>query len=221
MLPTNYSLTNNSYKYMVIHRHNFSEYCDDTHSARPLHQHLRNHFNLGRWSSVSDRGIAHFFMATRNTIKGLGERTKNKRRLGLTQVQEGWFCDTLHSSPLCICRLTLARNFYKATRNTYSTWLVFPHCCWTLSHATDLSDVRGRLPLPAAFSEILCPTPWLVFSSYFQSRRDLEYKPFVWLRAKTDKGIVFLADHLHSVTVSQLFHLVRVAGHFRQWLKPT
>ena len=29
---------------------------------------------------------------------------------------------------------------------------------------------------------------------------DLDSKPFVWFRAKTDKGIVCLADHLHSVT---------------------
>ena len=45
----------------------------------------------GRWStSGSDRGIVHFFIATRNTIKGVGgKRTKNKI-LGLTQgAREG------------------------------------------------------------------------------------------------------------------------------------
>ena len=28
-------------------------------------------------------------------------------------------------------------------------------------------------------------------------------KPFVWFRAKTDKGIVCLVDHLHSVTLQE------------------
>ena len=38
-----------------------------------------NHFNLGRWSSSgSDRSIAHFFIATRNTIKGVGEKEQRR-----------------------------------------------------------------------------------------------------------------------------------------------
>ena len=52
-----------------------------------IHQLLRIISLLGRWSTRgSDRGIAHFFIATRNTIKGMGEQT-NKRtiRPGLTQ----------------------------------------------------------------------------------------------------------------------------------------
>ena len=30
-------------------------------------------------------------------------------------------------------------------------------------------------------------------------------QPFVWFRAKTDKGIVCLADHLHSVTMITIY----------------
>ena len=44
----------------------------------------------------------------------------------------------------------------------------------------------------------------LVFTSYFRSRRDLESKPFVWFRAKTDKGIVCLADHQQMFLKSYL-----------------
>ena len=63
----------------------------------PLHQ-LRNHFNLGRWSSSgSDRGIAYFFTPQEIQSREWEKRTNNKRELGLTQVQEGWFCDTVHS----------------------------------------------------------------------------------------------------------------------------
>ena len=40
----------------------------------------------------------------------------------------------------------------------------------------------------------------LAFPSYFRSRRDLGSKSFVWFRAWTDKGIVCMVDHLHSVT---------------------
>ena len=55
---------------------------------RPLHQLLRNISLLGRWStSGSDRSIAHFFIATRNTIKGVGGKNKEQTNnmLGLTQ----------------------------------------------------------------------------------------------------------------------------------------
>ena len=71
---------------------------------------------------------------------------------------------------------------------------------------TGLSAVRCRLatrvtlrqlPSPSSFVELLlafpCPLP-VTSRSRAQA--------FVWFRAKTDKGIVCLADHLHSVTLS-------------------
>ena len=66
---------------------------------------LRTISLYGRWStSGSDRGIAHFFTATRNTIEGAGEkkREQTNKMLGLTQLQKGSYVT------LCICRLTLA-----------------------------------------------------------------------------------------------------------------
>ena len=78
-----------------------------------------------------------------------------------------------------------------------------PHCPWTLSHADwslllSVADCPSASPFAnylSGFSQncLSYPTSGLV--------RDLESKPFVWFRAKTDKGIVCLADHLHSVTV--------------------
>ena len=48
----------------------------------------------GRWSTNgSDRGIAHFFIATRNTIKGLGEKEQTNNMLGLIQAQEEELCN--------------------------------------------------------------------------------------------------------------------------------
>ena len=78
----------------------------------PLHQLLRNISILaGESSSGSDRGIAHFFMATKNTIKGVGGKNKRKRTIWarVNSSSRRLSCDTLPS--LCICRLTLAWIF--------------------------------------------------------------------------------------------------------------
>ena len=110
--------------------------------SSPLHQLLQTISLLGRWSSSgSNRGIAHFF-----TAQKYNQGSGRKRELGLTQVQEGWFCDTVHSC--CICRLTLTW-----ISSEISTKLLgMPtHLDWSsltvagLSHATGLSDVRCRL----------------------------------------------------------------------------
>ena len=76
---------------------------------------------------------------------------------------------------------------------------------WTLSHAESslccpVSTGHSRHPSPTAFLELLCPTLWPAFPSYFRSLEISSPKPFVWFRAKTDKGIVCLVDYLHSVT---------------------
>ena len=68
--------------------------CDDTSSPPPpTDQLLQTISLLGRWStSGSVRGIAHFFIATRNTIKGVGGKNKEQTNkiLGLTQgAREG------------------------------------------------------------------------------------------------------------------------------------
>ena len=69
---------------------------DVTPSASMLHQLLRTISLLGRWSpSGSDRGIAHFFTATRNTIEGAGEKRTNEQYAWVIQAQEGSYV-TLH-----------------------------------------------------------------------------------------------------------------------------
>ena len=78
---------------------------------------------------------------------------------------------------------------------------------WTLSHAASplCSGVHCRPPLPVSRRQ-------LSVSSFFQptlfscpvtisGHAVISIPtPFVWFRAKTDKGIVCLAGHLHSVT---------------------
>ena len=71
---------------------------DNTLSASRIHQLLRNLFHLGRWSSSgSDRGIAHFFTAQEIQSREWEEKEQTNNMLGLIQVLEGWFCDTVHS----------------------------------------------------------------------------------------------------------------------------
>ena len=113
---------------------------------------------------------------------------------------------------LCICRITLA---WVSSEN--STTLLecrfiltrLPSLLWTSSHPTGLSALvsigHSRHPSPTAssssfiqlFSLIPLPTAGLA--------EILSPKPFVWFRAQTEKGIVCLADHLHSVTYIYIY----------------
>ena len=67
------------------------------------------------------------------------------------------------------------------------------------SHWSHRSGVQCRLPLSVVPRQLLSsrvPLP-LPATPRFQVQ-----KPFVWFRAKTDKGIIYLAGHLYSVTRS-------------------
>ena len=82
--------------------------CDAPLSAHTLYQLLRTISLLyGRWStSGSDRGNAHFFTATSNTIEGTGEKRTNEQTPGVNSSAERELCNT--TFPVYICRLTLA-----------------------------------------------------------------------------------------------------------------
>ena len=152
--------------------------CDVTLSAPTLHQLLRTISLYGRWStSGSDRGIAHFFTTTRNTIEGAGEKRTNEQTnniLGLIQAQE-WSYVTL-----CMCRLTLAWITSENSTTLLERRLIFPHCGWSLSHAdwslccpvsTGLSVVPRQLLPRVPLSNSLTGVPFLL-----PVTRDLESK---------------------------------------------
>ena len=153
-----------------MHLVSSSSYCDDTPSAPRIRQLLQDISLLGRWStSGSDRGIAHFFIATRNTIKGMGGKRTNKQTnnmsSGWLKVQEEELCNI--AFPMCICRLTLAVISTENSTTHKECWLILtglPHCYWTISHADWsllLSGVDWPLasPFSNSFSEFPCPTP--------------------------------------------------------------
>ena len=119
-------------------------------------------------------------------------------------------------------------NFYKAIWNANSSSLVFPHCFllltvvdsgllthldWSLLlfvldclSASLFANCPLWVPLPTGSLCVPLPIASLAslgpaFSPPFPVSSEIsESKPYVWFRAKTDKGIVCLADHPHSVT---------------------
>ena len=131
--------------------------CVDTPSAPRIRQLLRAISLLGRWlASGSDRGIAHFFMATRNAIKGVGGKITNEQYAWVNSKCKKRSYVTLHSLAWISSEIS-TKLLGMPTHLDRSS-------LWTLSHATSLSDVRCRLAtrvtlrqLPS--SEFLCLTP--------------------------------------------------------------
>ena len=124
---------------------------------------------------------------------------------------------------MCICRLTLAW----ISCETSSKLLGMPTypdrsstLLWTSSHPTGLSAVRCRLPFSSSFVQLPSRIP-LPTSGHAESSSP---KPFcLVLRQKTDKGIVCLADLLHSVTgMCLLFRNFEQFLHYCVlWYRPT
>ena len=114
----------------------------------PVRQPLRTISLYGRWStSGSDRGNAHFFTATSNTIK----------HLGLTQVQKESYVT------LCMCRLTLVWTLAKLLQSGWNADSIFFHWSGPSLMPTGLSAVPCRLPLSVLRSQLptsqsFCPT---------------------------------------------------------------
>ena len=133
------------------------------------------------------------------------EREQTNNMLGLIQAQEEELCNI--AIPLCICRLTLAWISSEISTKLLgmpthldrsSLTALDPISCQLVSL---LSGVDWPLASPFAnsFSEFPCPTS-LAFPYPLLVTLRSRAQAFVWFRSKTDKGIVCLADHLHSVT---------------------
>ena len=132
-------------------------------SRSPIHQLLWNHSSCG-----SDRGITHFFMATRNTTERAGEKENKNKRTILAWVNSR--CKkgssvTLHSR--CICRLTLTCIFREISTKirgmqTHLDWfpslLLDPFSCRLVSSA-----VRCQLPFCVTLRQLLL---WIPFANH-------------------------------------------------------
>ena len=160
------------------------------------------HFTAGD-QLVVPIGVSHIFLPLQEIQSRDREKKKQTNNmLGLTQVQKGNYVT------LCMCRLTLA-----LISNGNSTTLLecrliltrLPSLLWTSSHPTGLSAFRCQLVTRVTLSQLLLLIPFVSLSAWrslphFRSPEISSPKLFVWFRAKTDNGIVCLADHQHSVT---------------------
>ena len=99
--------------------------------------------------------------------------------------------------------------------------------CWHLDSVFFAGPYLMLAGLSARLSGVDCPCPWFHAnspSSFLQPtvfRVPLPLpdtaifqvqKPFVWFRAKTDKGIVCLAGHLYSVTARLVWNHYRACS---------
>ena len=173
--------------------------CDDTHSAPTLHQLLQPSLFMAGDQLVVPTEASHFFF----TLQEIQSREREKKEqtnnmFGLTQVQKESY------GTLCMCRLTLVWILAKLLQSYWNadssslTALDLISSDWSLCSGVDWS-----LASPFTNCQLLSP---FVSLSHWRSLPTSGHaeisspKPFVWFRAKTDKGIVCLADHLHSVT---------------------
>ena len=129
--------------------------------------------------------------------------------IGLIQAQEEEeLCN--NAFPMCICRLTLAWISRENSTTHAECWLILTALpSLTLGPylmPTGLSAVRCRLAARVTLRQLPSVSPFVQFLSGLSFLLPVasisRAQAFVWFRAKTDKGIVCLADHLHSVTFS-------------------
>ena len=185
----------------------------------PEYVNFFNHFRSWPGSiSGSDRCIAHIFIATRNTIKGVrGKRTNEQNSWVNSRCKKGVM---QHCIPLCICRLMLAWISSEISTKllgmpTYLdrssiTGLDPPSCRLVTSavrHRLATRVTLRQLFLLSSFVELLLAFPCLL---PITSRSWA--KAFVWFRAKTDQGIVCLVKHRHNVTVFCIPQTSKITG---------
>ena len=161
-------------------------------------------------SSGFDRSIAHFFTAQEIQSREWEKRTKNKRTIWawVNSSARRLSCDTVHT--LCICRLTLA---WISSEISTKLQGMPTHLDWSSLTAaglylmpTDLfccpvSTPNCPSPSPVAICLLWVPSSncSLAFPCLLPVASRSRAQAFVWFRAKTDKGIVSLADHPRSV----------------------
>ena len=149
----------------------------------------------------------HYIKYNRGNRRKKNKRTKRTICLGLTQEQKESYATLC--IPNSIYRLTLAWvNSENSTKQLECRLIL------TRSSSLSLDPISCSLVslLRCLVSGVDCPCPCPVANCHFEPNSLLASpstsghgeisspKPFVWFRAKTDKGIVCLVGHLHSVT---------------------
>ena len=181
----------------------FTMICNVTppHAPTRIHPLLTIRFLAGRWSTSGLRGLTHISCHYKNTIGGTGENKTNEQTrtmLGINSEQKENMQHYMHVQTNA--SVGYKRKFHKATGMPTSLDLIFfagPYLlCNCLRSRPHLSVVPRQPPV----SSFLQPTLFRVPLPLPDTARFQVQKSFVWFRAKTDKGIVYLAGHLYSVT---------------------
>ena len=167
---------------------------------------LTIHFLAGRWStSGPEGGNAHFLPLQEYDRGGAekieGQTNKHEQCLGLTQEQKESYAALC--IPDSIYGLTLAWVTSENSTKQLECRLILtqsssldPIFCYCVRSRPHLSVSSRQLPV----SSFLQPTLFRVPLPLPDTARFQVQKPFVWFRARTDKGIVCLAGQLYSVT---------------------
>ena len=161
---------------------------------------------------MAPRGVTHISCHHKNTIGGTGENKTDEQTRTMLGVNSEQKESMQHYISDSIYGLTLAwitsENSTKLLECRHLDSIFF-----TVAGPSLLCYC-----LTAPVSGVNCPCPWFhanSLSSFLQptlfrvplplpdTARFQVQKPFVWFRAKTDKGIVCLAGHLYSVTSYQ------------------
>ena len=137
-----------------------------------------------------------------------GKRTneQNEQYARVNSSARRELCNT--AFPVCMYRLTLAwilAKILQRYKECQPILIGLLSLVLDLTHADSslCSGVDWSLASPFANCQLLSPfvslSDWCSLPTSGHAEISSP-KPFVWFRAKTDKGIVCLADHLHSVT---------------------
>ena len=158
---------------------------------------------------MAPRGGQRTFLATtrirsRGPEKIEGQTNKHEQCLGLTQEQKKSY------ATLCIPDSIYGLTLAWVTSENSTKQL---ECRLILTQSSSLDPIFSAT---VSGVDRICPCPWFhanclpaPLSNQLSSRVPLPLpatprfqvqKPFVWFRAKTDKGIICLAGHLYSVT---------------------
>ena len=162
---------------------------------------------------VAPRGVTHISCHYKNTIEGAGEnRRTNEQTLGVNSrakrgVMQHYISDSIYG--LTLAWIT-SENSKKLLECRHLDSIFFTVAgpsllCYCVRSQPHLSVpvANSRVCGPAAnCCQLLCPTNSLLVPLPLPATPRFQVqKPFVWFRAKTDKGIVCLAGHPYSVTV--------------------
>ena len=205
MLKSKTKICSLTYSYFLTFYKN--DWCNVTFLAPTYYINSSNHSLLAAGDQlVVPRGVTRISCHCKNTIEGTGENKTNEQTrtmLGVNSiakrgVMQHYISESIYGRTLA---WITSENSTKQLecRHLDSIFFAGPYLpCYCVRSQPHLSLSRRQL----FFSSLLQPLSSRVPLPLPATPRFQVQKPFVWFRAKTDKGIVCWVGHLYSVTYS-------------------